>query len=122
MLKKRPEAVFGEVEMRPLPLRALVLSCFLLVNPAHAQDTLKPGTGAATVVRACTSCHTINMVTDKPRSDNEWGDILGRMMDKGLVASEDQLDEIYAYLTSHYSNSKSRKAPPSNAPATSNKR
>lgn len=105
--------------MRPLPLTALVLSGLLLAWPAHAQDTLKPGAGAATVMRACTSCHTINMVTDKPRSDAEWGDILGRMMDKGLVASEDQLDEIYAYLTSHYSN---QKTPPKSMPSPAKNR
>lgn len=92
--------------MRTLCLSALALSSFLLVNSAHAQDNLKPGPGAATVMRACTSCHTIDMVTNKTRTDKDWGDILGRMMDKGLVASEDQLDDIYNYLTTHYSSQK----------------
>lgn len=86
---------------------------------ALAQGALKPGAGQATVQRLCATCHTLDNVTRRPHTADEWDAILGRMIDKGLIATDGQLDEVAAYLTRNYGPGapKAVAAGPARAPA-----
>lgn len=70
---------------------------------AFAQaPSLKPGEGQQTVQTVCTRCHTIGMVIARPHTPDEWNAIIGKMIDKGMMASDDQLDQIATYLAKNY--------------------
>ncbi|WP_421934441.1 c-type cytochrome [Phenylobacterium sp.] len=86
---------------------------------ARAQGALKPGAGQATVQRLCATCHTLDNVTRRPHTADEWDAILGRMIDKGLIATDGQLDDVAAYLTKNYGPGAPRAvaAAPAGAPA-----
>lgn len=86
---------------------------------AQAQGALKPGAGQATVQRLCATCHTLDNVTRRNHTSDEWDAILGRMIDKGLIATDDQLDDVAAYLTRNYGpgRPKTVAAAPAGAPA-----
>lgn len=76
-----------------------------LAAAARAQaplPTLKPGAGQQTVQALCTRCHAIGLVIARPHTADEWDEIIGKMLDKGMVASDDQLDEVAAYLAKNY--------------------
>jgi len=82
-----------------------VIMAIAAAGAAWAQGpspALKPGEGAQTVQAVCTRCHTIGVVIAHPHGADEWNDIIGKMIDKGLVASDDQLDQIAAYLAKNY--------------------
>ena len=88
------------------------VAAFALGGSAIAQaPALAPGDGQETVQMVCTSCHTIGIVTAHPHTAEEWDEIIGKMIDKGMLASDQQLDEIAAYLAKNY-------APPASPPAT----
>ena len=67
-----------------------------------ALPTLRPGAGQLTVQAICTRCHTIGIVIARPHTADEWDEIIGRMIDKGMIATDDQLDEVAAYLAKNY--------------------
>ena len=71
---------------------------------------LAPGEGLQTVQTLCSSCHTLGVVTAHAHTAQEWDEIIGKMLDKGMLASDQQLDEIAANLAKNY-------APQAAAPA-----
>lgn len=77
----------------------------VLAGVAVAQaplPTLKPGDGRETVQALCTRCHAIGLAIARPHTADEWDEIIGKMIDKGMLATDDQLDEVAAYLTKYY--------------------
>lgn len=58
--------------------------------------------GRATVQRVCSSCHSIGMVTAQGRTEDEWADVIGRMVNNGLQASDDDLQTVHAYLSREF--------------------
>lgn len=66
------------------------------------QPTLQPGAGQQTTQALCTRCHAIGLVIARPHTADEWDEIIGKMVDKGMLASDDQLDEVAAYLAKNY--------------------
>jgi mono/diheme cytochrome c family protein len=79
---------------------------------------LKPGPGQQTVQAVCTRCHTVGIVIARPHTAEEWDDIIGKMVNKGMVATDEQLDEIAAYLAKNYGSPASHDAASSPTPAT----
>jgi hypothetical protein len=60
---------------------------------------LPAGPGRDTVQRVCTGCHAIGMVTATGRTPDGWEEIIGRMVNLGLEASDDDLQTIHQYLS-----------------------
>jgi hypothetical protein len=100
--------------MRPGFTRSLglaVLAC-LLASPAlgaSPNDLLPEAPAKAVIERACTTCHQAPQIVAKPHTGEEWDSIVGRMVDRGARASDDEQDQIIAYLTEHF-------GPPAPAP------
>lgn len=75
--------------------------------PAPAATVTRVGglpdtAGRATVQRVCSSCHSIGLVIAKGRSEDGWSEVIGRMMDNGLQASDDDLQTVHAYLSREF--------------------
>lgn len=62
--------------------------------PAFAQDQDMVGL----VQRDCVGCHAIETVTGKGRTPDEWQEVIARMVDHGMSASDVELAQIKTYL------------------------
>jgi hypothetical protein len=65
---------------------------------AHAQDPFPAAPERDLVMRTCSGCHAPEIVTAKRRTEQEWDDIIGKMVDHGAQANESQQEQILAYL------------------------
>jgi virginiamycin B lyase len=69
---------------------------------AQAASDLPDGKGRDAVQRLCSGCHALSTVTSQRHTADEWGDIIARMVNHGLPATEDQQAEIQDYLARYY--------------------
>ncbi len=58
--------------------------------------------GEATAMRVCSQCHSFASATQKNHTREEWNSLIGRMIEQGLVASDDELMEVSDYLTANH--------------------
>jgi len=49
--------------------------------------------------RVCGQCHSVGMFATQRHSQDEWNQVISRMIAKGMTAPEDDLYEISDYLT-----------------------
>lgn len=67
------------------------------------QAALMPsGTGRELTVRACSTCHDLDVVTNQHLSPQEWTNVVQTMSAKGAAASPAELQQIQAYLARAY--------------------
>lgn len=60
---------------------------------------LPPGPGRDLVIRACSSCHGLDTVTNQRLTPKEWINVVQTMSAKGAVATPTELDVIQTYLS-----------------------
>lgn len=87
---------------------ALVLAAVFTVAAAPTRgalaqnDKLPDGPGKAQLIKACTRCHTQDLVTAQRRTPEEWSEVMTRMVELGTAISDDEQTAILAYLNAHY--------------------
>ena len=72
------------------------------VGPVVAAAQMQELPGEATTVRLCSQCHSYASAIQKPHSRDEWNSLIGRMIEQGLVASNEELMEVSDYLTANH--------------------
>jgi len=65
---------------------------------AVAPSVLPDGAGREMTQRVCGQCHSVGMFATQRHSQDEWNQVISRMMAKGMTASEDDLYEVSDYL------------------------
>ena len=70
--------------------------------PAPSTDTLPDGAGKAVVQKQCVMCHSLSVVTSKRASHTEWEQVVNQMVSRGADLSDDEIDTVIEYLSSHY--------------------
>ena len=68
-----------------------------------AQDPFPEATGKAVLLKACSNCHTPETVIQSLRTHQEWTDVLDQMVRYGAEASDQEFDQILAYLMKYFS-------------------
>lgn len=63
--------------------------------PASA---LPEGEGRELTQRVCGQCHSVGMFATQRHTQDEWNQVIARMMAKGMTEPEDDLYEISDYL------------------------
>jgi ferredoxin len=53
---------------------------------------------AKSLKAVCGTCHNLQIVTDTPRSLEEWRDTMQKMVDRGATGTDDQYDDILDFL------------------------
>jgi mono/diheme cytochrome c family protein len=87
--------------MRLLRLVSLAAISTLTIGArAHAQD-LPEGQGKALVQTACSQCHGVDVIVGQPRSREEWGEVVSRMVGNGAQLSDDDYNLVIEYLATH---------------------
>jgi cytochrome c5 len=64
--------------------------------------TLPEGEGKKILESACTSCHTLDLVTDKKWTRQEWQDDIQEMVDLGASLTKKQTDDLVDYLVKNF--------------------
>jgi cytochrome c2 len=85
--------------VRIIPLTVLAAGLFAAAA-ALAADPAPPAPDAApkAIQRACVGCHDIATAAGKGRTPQEWSDVIDRMTDRGVDASDAELAAMKAYL------------------------
>ena len=81
---------------------ALVGGSAQTTPPATSTDTLPDGAGKPVVQKQCVMCHSLSVVTSKRASHTEWEQVVNQMVSRGADLSDDEIDTVIEYLSSHY--------------------
>lgn len=65
------------------------------VDPGHESEASTPD-GA--VLKVCTACHGIEIVTDTPKDYDAWHDTVQQMIDRGAKGTPEEFDLVMQYL------------------------
>ena len=74
-------------------------------NAAEQQKAIKSlpaGPGRTAVVRVCTGCHLLTVVTSQRKSESDWTDTVVEMRSRGANASDEDMVKIVEYLAKNY--------------------
>jgi competence protein ComEA len=72
-----------------------------LALTASAQ-TLPDGPGKAAVIKMCTGCHDLDSVVGMHQSKDRWSAMVDEMIAKGATGSDDEINQVVAYLTANF--------------------
>jgi competence ComEA-like helix-hairpin-helix protein len=81
---------------------ALVSGSAQTTPPAASTATLPDGAGKPIVQKQCVTCHSLSVVTTKRASHSEWDQVVNQMVSRGADLSDDEIDTVIEYLSSHY--------------------
>lgn len=71
-------------------------------TPSASFPALPAGAGRDTMIRVCASCHTPEIVAQQRLTPSGWKELVEAMANNGAVATDAQLVEITAYLSSAF--------------------
>jgi competence protein ComEA len=74
-------------------------------NPAANLDdsALPDGPGKDVLKKSCSPCHNASVIMTKPgHTDDEWADILNKMIGRGAVLSDEDGDTLMQYLSANF--------------------
>ena len=82
----------------PAASAALLARAGALEN--QAIDSLPPGPGKAVLLRACTSCHAVSLITPQRKTPEEWAKTVDKMVGWGAPLPAEEKERLVAYLAS----------------------
>ncbi len=85
-----------------LTVAALWLSTAVSALAQGPNDVLPEGPAKPVVVRACTTCHEAAQIVYKPRTPDDWTDLIGTMVDRGAQLTPEEQDAVFAYLVKNF--------------------
>ena len=68
------------------------------VLPGRFAEMLPMGPGREVTIRACSTCHALDVVANQHLSSQEWTNVVQTMSARGTVATPAELNEIQSYL------------------------
>lgn len=72
-------------------------------QPPAAPLELPEGPGKAPFLRVCSNCHGVESIVHGTRTRQEWTDVVDQMARFGAEASDQEFEQITAYLVRFYS-------------------
>ena len=114
MLRWRSKIVRQSLRSRPMAIvlcwvcliGGAAVSSAALTESARTQtqpsDPLPNGAGKPIVLRACTACHTLTVITTRRASQAEWAKTVDDMVNRGADLSDDDIDKVIDYLSTNF--------------------
>ena len=68
-----------------------------------APDPFPETTGKAALMKVCSNCHSAETVIQTLRTRQEWSEVIDQMARFGADATDQEFDQILAYLAKHFS-------------------
>jgi competence protein ComEA len=93
------------IMMATVLIAAASLGSISAQNPAAKQDdaALPDGPGKQVLKKSCSQCHNASVITTKPgHTDDDWTDILNKMIGRGAVLSDEDGDTLLDYLSTNF--------------------
>ncbi|MGD1073216.1 MAG: helix-hairpin-helix domain-containing protein [Bryobacteraceae bacterium] len=82
---------------------ALIAAAFIMTAAALADDVVLPeGSAKKTVENACGDCHGLDKIVDNPESSVKWRATVNRMVRKGAMLSDAEIDAVVDYLATNF--------------------
>jgi hypothetical protein len=83
--------------------------CVLLLSRAVSAQkvNLPDGKGKAELIHNCTACHNTDLVVRVKKTPEDWKKTVYEMADRGVDASDEELDTIVRYLSTNFGIAKS---------------
>src|SRR5260370_39592604 len=81
---------------------ALVASAAFLLSIANAQEKLPAGPGPETMKKDCSKCHSAENGIGLAKSREDWGDLVGKMVDMCAQGTVDDFNDVVDYLADHF--------------------
>jgi putative heme-binding domain-containing protein len=78
-----------------------LIASITCVLSGHAQN-LPEGKGKAEFQKTCGSCHNVSMATSQRMDQAQWTGVVNDMVSRGAQGTQQDLDNIIAYLTANY--------------------
>src|ERR1700761_7163407 len=103
---------FMDITYRPKCI--FILGLILLLSSAvcgYAQS-LPDGQGKAEFQRICGNCHSVSIATSQRMTQAQWTGVVNDMVSRGAQGSQQDLDNVTAYLATHFGQG----APPAAGP------
>ena len=79
----------------------LIVGFFLTASAAQADD-LPPGPMHDTVAKACSQCHSAEVVSSQAKTKQAWADTVNQMMANGATVSDTEFDKVVDYLAMNF--------------------
>ena len=73
-----------------------------LPKPKLQENLLPPGPGREITASVCSGCHSLALTANEQLSPQGWHDLVRLMAARGAVATDDELNEITAYLAKSF--------------------
>ncbi len=83
-------------------MRKILTSIAFFLSIAAAQERLPAGPGRDAMKKVCSKCHGAENVVGLAKSREEWGEVVGKMVDLGAEGSVDDFNDVVDYLTEHF--------------------
>lgn len=106
----RQQACKFSNSMFKLPALAILLVASLSSASAQSNPSaptgataLPDGAGKSIAQRACSSCHSLQMITSKRASVDGWTQVVNDMVNRGANLSDDEIDTLIQYLSTNLS-------------------
>lgn len=81
----------------------VILTVPLFSQAGTPDNTALPdGPGKAVVQRMCVGCHSLKVVTSKRATPNQWNDLVQLMVSRGADGSDEDIDTVIKYLSTHF--------------------
>jgi cytochrome c5 len=72
-------------------------------DPASISTRVLPeGKDRSLVVRTCAVCHAIEVVVAQRRTEDQWDEVIAKMVDRGAIATEEEQLQILDYLARYF--------------------
>jgi putative heme-binding domain-containing protein len=93
-----------------------LVACMGGVLSGRAQ-TLPEGKGKAQFQRVCSGCHSVSIATGQRMDQAQWTGVVNDMVSRGAQGTQQDFDNIIAYLTANYGKGKPAAVAPTPEPA-----
>jgi len=80
----------------------IALIIVLAFSFANAQEKLPTGPGRDAIKKVCSKCHGAENVIGLAKSREEWGELVGKMVDMGAEGTVDDFNDVVDYLSEHF--------------------
>ena len=90
-------------------MKLLLLAAVALAASAQQPPPLPDGEGKKVVEKICLDCHGPETFTSKKHTKEEWDKVINDMVEKGAQGTEQELDQIVAYLAKYFGKDKSHR-------------
>jgi putative heme-binding domain-containing protein len=90
-MKYRPKCIF------------ILGSVLVLIFAVHGQaQSLPEGQGKAEFQRICGNCHSVVIATSQRMTQAQWTGVVNDMVSRGAQGSQQDLDNVVSYLSTHF--------------------